>query len=173
MNSEHSSNRIKSLASHGISRGGVSLTYWHVVFTEGRIVASSSPTEATSPQSPSLSSKFPRKKPVPLPRGKHHKSPLVGQETGIYENLRQEHGSNISFEQYKHSYQASSTPKLARRDAENEEDTTAENTTGTGDSGISEWIAGMFTSCDMLVTCMLHAHENTCHMHMKIHVTCT
>ena len=133
MNSEHSSNRIKSLASHGISRAGVSLTYWHVVVTEGGIVASSSPTEATSPQSPSLSSKFPRKKPVPLPRGKHHKSPLVDQETGIYENLRQEH---------------SSTPKWARRYAESEEDTAAENTTGTGDS---EWIAGKFASCDMHV----------------------
>ena len=145
MNSEHS-----NLGISRNSHAGVSFTYWHVVVTVGKIVASSSPTPATSPQS-SLSSKFPRKKPVPLPRGKHPKSPLVNQETG---NLRQEHGSNISFEQYKHSYQASSTPKLARRDAEREEDTTAENTTGTGDSGISEWIAGRFTSCDIHVTCM-------------------
>ena len=89
---------------------------------------------------------------MPLPRGKHLKSPLVDQETGIYENLRQDHGSNISIDQYRKTCLAS-TPKWARRDAESEEDTTAENTTGTADSGISEWIAGMFTSCDM------HAHK--------------
>ena len=66
----------------------------------------------------------------------------MDQEIEIYENLRQEHGSNIYVQENM------SSTKWARRDAES---TTTINTTGTGDSGISEWIASRFTSCDMHV----------------------
>lgn len=108
--------------------------------TESRLPGNSLASVALSGQkSPRPPSKQPRKKPIPLPRGKSHKTPQANnRDLEIYENLgpvKQEEGSAVSLNEYQHLTTKLSSTGGTACDESDEEDATG----NTGDSGISEW----------------------------------
>lgn len=104
-------------------------------------------------QSPTASTRVPRKKPVPLPRTKYATKATLQEhdEPQIYENLgpiKQEEGGDVSLTEYRRYLQSvSAMTTLSSRDTlvNGEEEEDEEDTAGdTGDSGIAEWTSGWY-----------------------------